>query len=208
MGQCSRSIAGSQRLSIQNASGFKRRRRHRLATPSTRVKFVRVDLTKNWLGDEFIRLLTAIVETTVRNSTYLKPQTFKPQTLRGPLGWNRRGGGRGHGAGQPDHSAGGGDRAAAAALAADAALVSFVAAVGVITLLPFATLPFKIGLTPTFLEVALLIGLGVWAFGLARRPEVGLVRSPLDLGRAAADRGQPVRPAARPQPRPRREHRP
>src|SRR5690349_1740968 len=61
-------------------------------------------------------------------------------------------------------------------------LVSFVAAVGVITLLPFATLPLKVGLTPAFLEMALLIGWGVWAFGLARRPEWGLVRSPLDWG--------------------------
>ena len=61
-------------------------------------------------------------------------------------------------------------------------LVSFVAAVVVITLLPFATLPFKVGLTPAFLEMALLIGWGVWAFGLARRPEWGLVRSPLDWG--------------------------
>jgi hypothetical protein len=61
-------------------------------------------------------------------------------------------------------------------------LVSFGAAVAVITLLPFATLPFKVGLTPTFLELALLIGWGVWAFGLARRPEWGLRRAPLDWG--------------------------
>jgi hypothetical protein len=61
-------------------------------------------------------------------------------------------------------------------------LVSFSAALAVITLLPFATLPFKVGLTPTFLEIALLLGWGVWAVGLARRPEIGLVRSPLDWG--------------------------
>src|SRR5258708_28384459 len=50
-------------------------------------------------------------------------------------------------------------------------LVSLVGAIGVITLLPFATLPVKIGATPSFLELLLLLGLGGWAFTLARRPD-------------------------------------
>src|SRR5262245_29925523 len=59
-------------------------------------------------------------------------------------------------------------------------LWDLLAAIAIIVLLPFATLPVKIGATPTFLEIALLGGLGVWAFMLARRPELGLRRSPLD----------------------------
>jgi|SRR5579859_2891000 len=55
--------------------------------------------------------------------------------------------------------------------------------VAVITLLPFGTLPAKIGFTPTFLEIALLLLAGVSLFAQTRAADAawrGLVRSPLD----------------------------
>jgi polysaccharide biosynthesis protein PslJ len=56
--------------------------------------------------------------------------------------------------------------------------------VGVITLLPFGTLPLKIGFTPTFLELSLLLLAGVTLFAGTRTADAtwrGLVRSPLDV---------------------------
>jgi hypothetical protein len=56
-------------------------------------------------------------------------------------------------------------------------------AIGVITLLPFGTLPFKVGLTPTFLELALLLlaAVGLFAQQRAADPALrGFVRTPLD----------------------------
>ena len=53
-------------------------------------------------------------------------------------------------------------------------LWGLVGIVAVATLLPFATLPFKIGFTPTFLNVAVFATLAVWAFTYATRTETRL----------------------------------
>src|SRR5437868_2593497 len=45
-------------------------------------------------------------------------------------------------------------------------MVSLLTAIAIITLLPFATLPVKIGATPSFLEIVLLIAWGVALLGL------------------------------------------
>ncbi|HUS17417.1 MAG TPA: O-antigen ligase family protein, partial [Chloroflexia bacterium] len=61
--------------------------------------------------------------------------------------------------------------------------VDLALAVGVIIILPFGTLPLKIGFTPTLLELALLLLAGVGLFAQARAADShwrGLVRTPLD----------------------------
>lgn len=50
---------------------------------------------------------------------------------------------------------------------------------GVIGLLPFAALPFKIGFTPTFLDVALLAIYLVWVLRIATRRDRELIGTPL-----------------------------
>jgi polysaccharide biosynthesis protein PslJ len=57
----------------------------------------------------------------------------------------------------------------------------FVALFAVIGLLPFAALPFKLGFTPTFLDVALIALYFVWIMRLATRREPGLVGTALGL---------------------------
>ncbi|MDW8270452.1 MAG: hypothetical protein RMN24_14930, partial [Anaerolineae bacterium] len=54
-----------------------------------------------------------------------------------------------------------------------------IAIIAVATLLPFATLPFKIGFTPTFLDVAVFATLAVWASAYATRAETRLEVSPI-----------------------------
>lgn len=54
-----------------------------------------------------------------------------------------------------------------------------VALFGVIGLLPFAALPFKIGFTPTFLDVALLAIYLVWILRVATRRDRELIGTPL-----------------------------
>ena len=78
--------------------------------------------------------------------------------------------------------------AAAIFLAALAALivlrdmeVGFWATIAVVTLLPFATLPFDIGLTPTFLDIALGAVLAVWIVGLITGHQHSINLSPLTL---------------------------
>ena len=58
--------------------------------------------------------------------------------------------------------------------------VAYWAVIGVVTLLPFASLPFKIGFTPTFLDLALLGLFAVWLVPIAVGHEVDLVSTPLD----------------------------
>jgi O-antigen ligase len=57
----------------------------------------------------------------------------------------------------------------------------FVALFAVIGLLPFAALPFKLGFTPTFLDVALLVLYVVWLIRVATRQEPNLVGSALGV---------------------------
>jgi hypothetical protein len=57
----------------------------------------------------------------------------------------------------------------------------FVALFAVIGLLPFAALPFKLGFTPTFLDVALLALFTVWLIRVATRREPRLVGSALGI---------------------------
>ena len=78
--------------------------------------------------------------------------------------------------------------AVAAALAVTAALLmlgstqwSFAALIGLICLLPFGALPFKVGFTPTFLDFALIALYFVWLLRIATGKSRGLVGSPLSL---------------------------
>lgn len=78
--------------------------------------------------------------------------------------------------------------AAAVALAGTATLivlrdieVGFWAVIGVVALLPFATLPVDIGLTPTFLDLALASVLVVWAVTLATGQQRTIAISPVTL---------------------------
>ena len=57
----------------------------------------------------------------------------------------------------------------------------FVALFAVICLLPFAALPFKLGFTPTFLDVALLALYFVWLMRIATRRESDLVGTALGI---------------------------
>jgi polysaccharide biosynthesis protein PslJ len=57
----------------------------------------------------------------------------------------------------------------------------FVALFAVVGLLPFAALPFKLGFTPTFLDVALLALFFVWLIRVATRREPRLVGSALGV---------------------------
>lgn len=78
--------------------------------------------------------------------------------------------------------------AAAVMLAAIAALVvlrdieiGFWAVIAVVALLPFATLPFDIGLTPTFLDMALGAVLAVWIVTLISGRQRSITLSPVTL---------------------------
>ncbi len=79
--------------------------------------------------------------------------------------------------------------------AAAAAIIAFIAAVivlrnievgfwgviAVVCLLPFATIPVDIGLTPTFLDIALGVTVGIWLFRMATFSQNQLVSSPATL---------------------------
>ena len=78
--------------------------------------------------------------------------------------------------------------AAALLLAAVTALIvlrdieiGFWAVIAVVALLPFATLPFDIGLTPTFLDMALGAVLVVWIVGLVSGRQRSITLAPLTL---------------------------
>ncbi len=78
--------------------------------------------------------------------------------------------------------------AAALLLASIAALIilrdieiGFWAVIAVVALLPFATLPFDIGLTPTFLDMALGAVLVVWAIAIVTGRQRSIVLSPITL---------------------------
>ena len=83
----------------------------------------------------------------------------------------------------------GGPIAAAAAIAAFFAAVivmrsievGFWGVIAVVCLLPFATIPVDIGLTPTLLDIALGVTVGIWLFRMATSPQNQLVSSPITL---------------------------
>jgi len=91
--------------------------------------------------------------------------------------------------------AGGGVLAFGGPLAAIAVLVAVLAGiivlrdiefgfwgvVGVVCLLPFATLPVNSGLTPTFLDVALAVVAGIWMMEIATRRRQRIVTTPITL---------------------------
>jgi len=53
--------------------------------------------------------------------------------------------------------------------------------VAIACLLPFAALPVKIGFTPTFLDLTMLLFFGVWLLRLLAEPEEKLASTPLDV---------------------------
>ena len=57
--------------------------------------------------------------------------------------------------------------------------LGFFAVIGVVALLPFATLPFDIGLTPTFLDFALGAAVLVWLLGIVTGRQRDLVTAPV-----------------------------
>jgi O-antigen ligase len=59
--------------------------------------------------------------------------------------------------------------------------LGFWGVIGVVCLLPFATLPVDIGLTPTFLDVALAAVVGVWALGLVTGKQRDVITAPITL---------------------------
>jgi O-antigen ligase len=63
--------------------------------------------------------------------------------------------------------------------------VGFWGVIGVICLLPFAAFPFRVGITPTFLDVALGAAVGVWALRLATGRQRRIVTSPITIPLAA-----------------------
>ena len=58
---------------------------------------------------------------------------------------------------------------------------SYAALFAVIGLLPFAALPFKLGFTPTFLDIALLALFFVWVMRVATRRQRDLIGTPLGV---------------------------
>jgi len=56
--------------------------------------------------------------------------------------------------------------------------IAYVGVIGVVTLLPFASLPFSIGFTPTFLDLALLALFGGWAVQFLMQDEQRLIGTP------------------------------
>jgi len=59
--------------------------------------------------------------------------------------------------------------------------LGFFAVIGVVALLPFATLPFDVGLTPTFLDFALGAAVLVWLMGIITGKQRDLVTAPVAL---------------------------
>ncbi len=57
--------------------------------------------------------------------------------------------------------------------------IAYVAVIGVIAILPFASLPFSIGFTPTFLDLALIGLFGTWVLALLLSEEQSLALTPV-----------------------------
>ena len=59
--------------------------------------------------------------------------------------------------------------------------IGFFAVIGVVALLPFATLPVDIGLTPTFLDFALGAAIVVWLLGIVTGKQRRIITAPVAL---------------------------
>ena len=59
--------------------------------------------------------------------------------------------------------------------------LGFFAVIAVVALLPFATVPVDIGITPTFLDFALAAAVGVWLLGIVTGRQRRLVTAPVAL---------------------------
>ncbi len=59
--------------------------------------------------------------------------------------------------------------------------IGFWGVIGVVCLLPFATLPIDIGITPTFLDVALGAVVGVWVLGLVTGQQRTIITAPITI---------------------------
>ncbi|HRN67475.1 MAG TPA: O-antigen ligase family protein [Promineifilum sp.] len=59
--------------------------------------------------------------------------------------------------------------------------LGFFAVIAVVAILPFATLPVDIGLTPTFLDFALAAAIGVWLLGIVTGRQRRLITAPVAL---------------------------
>ncbi len=59
--------------------------------------------------------------------------------------------------------------------------LGFFAVIGVVALLPFATVPVDIGITPTFLDFALAAAVGVWLLGIVTGRQRRLITAPVAL---------------------------
>ncbi|MFN2137183.1 MAG: O-antigen ligase family protein [Candidatus Promineifilaceae bacterium] len=70
---------------------------------------------------------------------------------------------------------------AAAAVVLRSIEVGFWSVIAVVALIPFATLPIDIGLTPTFLDLAIGAVLAVWLLGLVTGQQKTIVLSPITL---------------------------
>jgi hypothetical protein len=57
--------------------------------------------------------------------------------------------------------------------------IAFLGVIAIVTLLPFGSLPFRIGFTPTFLDLALLGLFGVWALHLLLSEEQEFLATPV-----------------------------
>ncbi len=59
--------------------------------------------------------------------------------------------------------------------------IGFWGVIGVVCLLPFATLPVDIGLTPTFLDLALGAVVGIWALGIVTGQQRTVITAPITV---------------------------
>ena len=59
--------------------------------------------------------------------------------------------------------------------------IGFYGVIGVICLLPFATVPIDIGITPTFLDLALGSVIGVWLLAIVTGQQRDLITAPVAL---------------------------
>ena len=59
--------------------------------------------------------------------------------------------------------------------------IGFWGVIAVVCLLPFATLPFDLGLTPTFLDLAIGAVVGIWALGIITGRQRTVITAPITL---------------------------
>ena len=59
--------------------------------------------------------------------------------------------------------------------------LGFWAIIGVVCLLPFATIPIDIGVTPTLLDLALAATVGIWAFRIVTGRNTSVITAPITI---------------------------